>query len=124
MLKDDFFTITGKESGDGQTTYHVELNSNHAIFKGHFPGNPISPGVCNIGMIKACAEEEVGYSLFIGNLKQCKFSHLITPDKNRELDIVLKLETVNNVVKIAATIVKGDTKFMDLKAEAQKDQKA
>lgn len=124
MLKNDFFTIAGKENGEGLVTYHVVLNPDHNIFKGHFPGNPISPGVCNIGMIKACAEEEVGCGLFIGNLKQCKFSHLITPNENKELDIVLKLETTEQIVKIAATIVKGDTKFMDLKAEALKEQKA
>lgn len=123
MLKDDFFTIIGKESaGDGQVTFHVELNPNHAIFKGHFPGNPISPGVCNIGMIKACAEEIVGYKLFLGNMKQCKFSHLITPTENKELDIVLKVDNADtNAVKIAASIVKGDIKFMDLKAEASKE---
>lgn len=123
MLKDDFFTIKGKESnGDGQVTYHVELNANHPIFKGHFPGNPISPGVCNIGMIKACTEEEVGYSLFIGNMKQCKFSHLITPTENKELDINLKLDASDSsAVKIVAAIVKGDIKFMELKAEAKKE---
>lgn len=123
MLKDDFFTIKGKEcAGDGQTTYHVELNAGHAIFKGHFPGNPISPGVCNIGMIKACAEEETGYKLLLGNMKQCKFSHLVTPTENKELDIVLKVDAANEeCVKISAQIVKGETKFMDLKAEACKE---
>lgn len=124
MLKNEFFTINGKENGEGQVIYHVVLNPDHAIFKGHFPDNPISPGVCNIGMIKACAEEEVGISLFIANLKQCKFSHLITPNENKELDIVLKLEDSDNTVKISASIVKGEIKFMDLKAEAQKEQKA
>ena len=113
MLKDDFFTITGKENGEGQVVYHIELNP-----------NPISPGVCNIGMIKVCAEEETGSNLFIGNLKQCKFSHLVTPGENKELDIVLKLEDTGDIVKIAASIIKGDTKFMELKAEASKEQKA
>lgn len=124
MLKDDFFTITGKENGEGLVVYHIELNPNHPIFRGHFPGNPISPGVCNIGMIKVCAEEETGSNLFIGNLKQCKFSHLVTPGENKELDIVLKLEDTGDIVKIAASIIKGDTKFMELKAEASKEQKA
>ena len=124
MLKDDFFTITGKENGEGQVVYHIELNPNHPIFRGHFPGNPISPGVCNIGMIKVCAEEETGSNLFIGNLKQCKFSHLVTPGENKELDIVLKLEDTGDIVKIAASIIKGDTNFMELKAEASKEQKA
>ncbi|MCQ2192091.1 MAG: hypothetical protein MJZ23_04420 [Paludibacteraceae bacterium] len=123
MLKDDFFTIKGKESsGDGQVTYHVELNADHAIFKGHFPGNPISPGVCNIGMIKACAEEEIGASLFIGNMKQVKFSHLITPTENKELDIELKIDaTDSEAIKLVAAIVKDGTKFMDIKAEARKE---
>ena len=120
MLKDDFFTITGKENGEGQVVYHIELNPNHPIFRGHFPGNPISPGVCNIGMINVC----VGCGLFIENLKQCKFSHLVTPGENKELDIVLKLEDTGDIVKIAASIIKGDTKFMELKAEASKEQKA
>jgi 3-hydroxyacyl-[acyl-carrier-protein] dehydratase len=30
----------------------VKLNQNHEIFSGHFPGNPILPGVCSLQIAK------------------------------------------------------------------------
>ena len=36
---------------------YKNLTMNEEFFQGHFPNNPVSPGVCNIEMIKECAEE-------------------------------------------------------------------
>lgn len=123
MLKDEFFKITGSAKNEsGVVTYSVTLNPNHPIFSGHFPGNPISPGVCNIGMIKACAEHELGYGLLLGNIKQCKFKHLITPTEHPDLDIVLDMEEMENGnVKLNAKITKGDIVFMEMKGEASSE---
>lgn len=121
MLLDSFFTIIEKKQDEkGQWSYRIKLNKDHQIFGGHFPGQPISPGVCNIQMIKECAQDVVGNALKIGYIKQCKFTQLIIPTTNSELSINLNIDG-EGPYTIKAQIVDGETKFMDLKADAEKE---
>lgn len=121
MLLNKFFTITEKSQDDnGLWNYRIKLNADHEIFKGHFPGKPISPGVCNIQMIKECTEDVLGYKLTLGKLKQCKFTQLIIPTENSELTITLDLSG-DAPVSIKGQISDGDLKFMELKAEGTKE---
>ena len=54
MLLKDFYKILSVESiGGSQHIATVLINENHVIFKGHFPDNPIMPGVCMMQIIKA-----------------------------------------------------------------------
>ena len=47
MLLDHFYTILSSELSDSTTwTIQVELNSEHTVYQGHFPGHPVVPGVC------------------------------------------------------------------------------
>ena len=52
MLKNDFFTFTALQLEGDMVTTNIELNAAHSIFKGHFPGQPIVPGVCMMQMVK------------------------------------------------------------------------
>ena len=40
----------------------IKLNKDHDIYNGHFPNNPITPGVIIIQIIKEILEEKVGIS--------------------------------------------------------------
>ena len=51
MLLNKYFTIHSVERRDEDTIFHVTLNPNHEIYRGHFQGNPISPGVCTGEMV-------------------------------------------------------------------------
>lgn len=51
MLLNDFFKITDIKNAD-KYTISIEMNPKHDIYKGHFPGNPITPGVCLTQMVK------------------------------------------------------------------------
>ncbi len=46
---------SAKELVGVQIVTHYRTKNDHAIFEGHFPGNPIFPGVCQIEMMaQAC----------------------------------------------------------------------
>lgn len=76
MLKDTFYRISAHE-GD---TYIFSFNSEHPIFKAHFPGKPIVPGACLVQMAQEilCTQrhQEVRFRM-ISNLK---FQHPLTPN--------------------------------------------
>lgn len=117
MLKDNYFKIVNKEDG-AETKYSVELNPQHNVYNGHFPGEPVCPGVCSVQMIRECIEDKLGKKLAIANLGQVRFTSLITPNANPNLDVTFSAaETEEGTYKVKATITAGETSFLSLKGE-------
>lgn len=116
MLLKDFYTITSVEKNDdSKYTVIIFINENHDIFKGHFPGNPIMPGVCMMQIIKELAEQITDSSLFMQSVSNVKFMALInpfvTPELKLELDIAV---TEENLIKVKNTTCFGDTVALKL----------
>lgn len=91
-LINDFFTIEGKHESEGTIEYLLALNSGHFIYKAHFPGEPITPGVCIIQMVKELAEEHLGMELNVKKVKNVKFLNIISPVSTPKVTCLL---TVN-----------------------------
>jgi 3-hydroxyacyl-[acyl-carrier-protein] dehydratase len=110
MLLKDFYSLTSLEKNDDcKYTVIILINENHDVFKGHFPGNPIMPGVCMMQIIKEITEQIIGSALFMQSLSNVKFMALInpfvTPELRLELDIAV---TEENLVKVKNTTYFGD----------------
>ncbi|MDR0835643.1 MAG: glycosyltransferase [Tannerella sp.] len=89
MLKDTFFTINDHlQTGDEQV-YRISLNANHPIYQGHFPGNPTTPGVCAVQLVKELASEFCGKTFFICVIKNVKFLRVLNPLENKEVSVHL-----------------------------------
>lgn len=97
MLNGDFYTIEKISEKDNATQYFTRLNADHDIYNGHFPGDPICPGVCNVQTIRECAELKLGKKLRIDAIAICRFSALITPNGSPELLITLELTPNDNL---------------------------
>ena len=96
MLLKDFYTVKQIEKiSDSKHNAVVELNKEHAIFKGHFPGNPVTPGVCMMQIIKELSQEILGTSLTMTSSSNVKFMAIINPELNATLR--LELEFVGDV---------------------------
>lgn len=67
--------------GDAKV-FEVRFKPGCDIYKGHFPGKPITPGVCLIQIAKELFEECVSQPLHLCEAKDIKFSSPVTPDRN------------------------------------------
>ncbi len=81
------------------------FDENQKIFQGHFPGNPILPGVFQLEMIKFCIEALFKVSLNIRKVNRTKFSRPILPGMSVMVEIMIDDEkngflNVKAVVKI------------------------
>lgn len=95
MLLTDFYTIQKIETGEnGKYCAFIHLNKEHEIFKGHFPGNPILPGVCTMQIIKELTETVVQKKLILSRAINVKFMALINPDVTPNLRLELDIETL------------------------------
>jgi len=92
MLLQDFYTIEQLDTiSEEKYVAIVNLNKDHDIFKGHFPGNPVTPGVCMMQIIKELSEEILKESLFMTSSSNVKFMALINPDVNSKLKLELEI---------------------------------
>lgn len=121
MLIKDYYTINGVSTQEDVTVFDVSLNAESAVYRGHFPGEPVSPGVCNIQMIKECTEQVVGKPLLLSNLQQCRLTVLMTPEKHPQVEITIGLEKKENFYKLKAKIGKGEDTYLEMKAELTED---
>ena len=118
MLIKDYYTIENVlKQDDGIVHFDISLNADSQVYEGHFPGEPVSPGVCNIQMIKECAEQVAGKSLFLNNLQQCRLTNFVTPLAHPQVEVKILLEEKGEAYKLKATIGKGEETYLDLKAE-------
>ncbi len=122
MLIKDYYTIESmSKKDDGTTCFYIHLRPDSTIYEGHFPGEPVSPGVCNIQMIKECAEQMVGKPLLLNNLQQCRLTTLVTPLTHPQVEVTIQLEEKREAYKLKATLGKGKESYLELKAELTED---
>lgn len=120
MLLNYYYTIKEQQTMGDTTRFYISLNKDCDIYKGHFPDMPVAPGVCNIQMIKECAEQLTGKQLLLEYISQCKLTTLITPQQHAELVIRIQiLEKDETQIKIKAVIGQEDTEYLTLKGECK-----
>ncbi len=116
MLLKDFYKVEKlDETSAGKYNSLVVLNKDHDIFKGHFPGNPVTPGVCMLQIIKELTEEILGFSLVMTSSSNVKFMALINPEINQSLTLDLEiLGDLDAGFKVKNTTRFGDTVALKL----------
>lgn len=82
-LTDSLFII--EHYSDTENGFCVELyiNPKHYIYKAHFPGNPITPGVCIIQAAGELLESKLDCKLYLKNVKSVKFLKVIIPKEDK-----------------------------------------
>ena len=69
----------GCQMSEGVLSYDIELDATHIIYKAHFPGEPVTPGVCIVQIAKELLEEHLGQKMDIVAVKNVKFLSVISP---------------------------------------------
>lgn len=108
-MKDNFYSISAQESGEGSFRCTLHYNAAHAIFEGHFPGNPIVPGVCTMAIVKELLGKATGRRLMLREAKAVKFLGLINPSMSPQVSISWKEDgggiAVTASLQVGATVL-------------------
>lgn len=114
ILKNELYRIKNKSVTDKGAAFDIELDAAHFIYQAHFPGEPITPGVCMIQIAKELLEEAVGCRLQIVKVKNVKFLSVLTPglsaDATYSIGKIVKDDDGGNVKAQAVVISAGETK--------------
>lgn len=118
MLLKDFYTIVELDSSDKENIKAIiDLNKDHEVYKGHFPGNPVVPGVCLTQLIKEVMEKVENKELSLVYADNIKFMAVVNPEINNRLQIDLKVkyDTEQNLIKVSSVTHFNDQVFYKFK---------
>ena len=98
LLNSLFEIIESSDSTSGFSV-RVRLFPDHVVYKGHFPGYPVTPGVIFIQMIHELIEHSLGKAIRLVEISNCKFLKIVNPEKESSLvitaDVALKDELLH-----------------------------
>lgn len=93
MLLENFYKVQKIDNLESNKyNAFIHLNKDHDIFKGHFPDNPVTPGVCMVQIIKDLTSQAKGVNLSLVSSNNIKFMAVINPIKNPDLKLSLDLK--------------------------------
>lgn len=112
MFKDTLFTIVSENVSDGTAECNIQLNSEHPIYKGHFPSDPITPGVCIVQMVTDLFSHIQKQDFVLNKVKNVKFIQIIRPTEHPIVTYKLNWEPEEDgAYKIKAIVCYHETVF-------------
>ena len=116
MLLPHFYSLTNFNFDNNQLKAVIELNAEHDVFKGHFPNNPVVPGVCMLQILKELVEKATETKLYIKECSNVKFMALINPEVHSELKIVIDMNAIDAGFKLKASAQFEETTALKVSA--------
>jgi 3-hydroxymyristoyl/3-hydroxydecanoyl-(acyl carrier protein) dehydratase len=77
-----------KRSASGEVSASIEMTQDSPWFSGHFPGEPILPGIAQLGMVFDAIWQSNNESLKISSVSRVRFKQIVRP--NDRLEIIAK----------------------------------
>lgn len=88
-LLNSFFNIVSANDDSAQChVVSIKLNPEHVIYQAHFPGKPVTPGVCIIAMVTEVLEQWKQRKLKLSVVKNLKFVGIVSPLECHNVEIV------------------------------------
>lgn len=115
LLLNKYFTLDAKTVSGHGANCKVSLKKDCDVYRGHFPGNPVSPGVCNIEMIKECFNIINGCNLRIKSIDRCRLTAVASPTESPAMNVELEWSEAENGVMLTATLSDAERQYMDFK---------
>lgn len=114
-----FFTLESGEKNGNSATYRCRLHPEAPVFKVHFPGFPILPGVLTLKMVVDAINASQFFStqtLTVQSIGNAKYLAVVNPQETQEVEISVALKAEKNadeltVFQFKATVQNGETRF-------------
>ena len=98
-LINSLYKIVAKDVVESSLRYDIMLDANHFIYQAHFPGEPITPGVCLIQIAKVLLEEHLNLKFNIQMIKNVKFLNVISPVERPQITYVFEKTITDDTTK-------------------------
>jgi len=118
ILLNDFFTVNDKVTSETEIWAELRINAKHKIFEGHFPNQPVVPGVCMMQMIKEILELVVGKETNLVQAADMKFLAVINPLENNLIHASIKyVSDESGAINVVASLFKDELVHFKFKGQ-------
>lgn len=108
MLKDSLYTVHELAEENDVLEAVVSLNKSHPVFKGHFPGQPVLPGVCLMQMVRELLETFFEEKLQLQKADDIRYPAMVDPTKDDQLRFQIVFNRSDDLAKTKTMILKAD----------------
>ena len=110
ILQDNLYTIVSQRQEEESFVFQVRLHPEWPIYKAHFPGHPITPGVCIVQMVQELLQGLLHRELSLCQAKNVKYLSIVSPEEITELTITFSKieEQPDGNMKVQAQVTSGD----------------
>lgn len=114
-----FFTLGAGEKNGNSATYRCRLHPEAPVFKAHFPGFPVLPGVLTLKMVVDAINASQFFStqtLTVQSIGNAKYLAVVNPQETQEVEISVALKAEKNadepaIFQFKASVQNGETRF-------------
>lgn len=116
-FEDRYYHVEDCRSEGGHAVFAIELLPDCDVYAGHFPGNPVCPGVCHIEMLRECVVRLTGKNLFISSIRQCRLTSVATPSACRQVELTVDLKDIPGGVTVEARLTSMGKTYMEYRGD-------
>jgi 3-hydroxyacyl-[acyl-carrier-protein] dehydratase len=100
----NLYSFERRQADGVDVVYDVVINDKCSIFSGHFPHQPVLPGVMIIRLFALCSSDYLGLGLKVKEVTQCKFLRVVDPKVNNKLAVHIDMRQEDDVFIVRAEL--------------------
>ena len=116
MLINGLYNLLKVQLDGNKILADIELNPGHDIYRGHFPGQPILPGVLQLQIVQEILASALGKKIRLKSASNIKFLAMVDPGQVISLKLEIEIiSEIEDVCRVSAKIQSGNTVFLRFK---------
>lgn len=101
---------------DGRITAQISFPKSFTGFKGHFPGNPVVPGVCKVLSVLVLLELALKQKAYLKTIVLAKFLSLVACEQEVMVELRREMES-GPAERVKALFRSADRKIAEIQIE-------
>ena len=115
-LLNELFEILESSGRDSGFSVTIRIAPDHMIYKGHFPGHPVTPGVILIQMVQELIELHLKKTIRLIEMPNCKFLKIVNPETENMATVSVDIASTNGFLQVRASGQNSSGIFFKLNA--------
>ena len=109
-----FFELKSLTETEEAFQADVSLNPDHPVYKGHFPDQPVAPGVMLMNMCREVAEKALAKEVRIKTARSIKFVKVVDPTILQDLRLTMKFVDAEDSVRFQCVAKAGEDTYFKI----------
>lgn len=115
MPLNDFFSFSIESNDTGHIKAILTINRDHEILKGHFPGNPVTPGVTQIEMVRKVLSTGLNKELRLKEAKDLKFIAPVLLPHTHGIELIIDYTEIPEGISVKCVLSRNNRVFTKIR---------